>query len=71
MIHKYHIKDLFESIPDYRKNVILLFLIKDDVVILHEYGFPKDDINHLCSELKNFLVEQNDEHLEYIRDKVE
>ena len=28
--------DLFESVPDYRKNVLLIFLIKNDVTFLYE-----------------------------------
>ena len=31
MDHKYYFKDLFESIPNYRKIVSLTFLIENDV----------------------------------------
>ena len=34
-----YFKDLFESIPDYRKIVLLMFLIKKDNDLLHECGF--------------------------------
>ena len=40
-------KDLFESIPDYKKIVLLLFLIKNVVNFLYECGFLKGDINYL------------------------
>ena len=30
---------MFESIPDYRKIVLLVFLIKNDVNFLYECGF--------------------------------
>ena len=40
-----YFKVLFESIPDYRKIVLLMFLIKNDNDLLTECGFLKDDIN--------------------------
>ena len=36
-----YFKDLFESIPDYRKIVLLMFLIKDDKNLLKENGFQQ------------------------------
>ena len=47
-----YFKDLFESIPDYRKIVLLMFLIKNDNDLLKECGFLKSDIIDLCLELK-------------------
>ena len=32
-------KDLFESIPDYKKFVILMFLIKNDVIFYTNVDF--------------------------------
>ena len=46
-----YFKDLFESIPDYEKIVLLMFLIKNDVKFLYEGGFLKGDINFLYNEL--------------------
>ena len=45
---------LFESIPDYKKVVLLMFLIKNDVNFLYECGFLKGDIKFLYKEYKNF-----------------
>ena len=56
-----YFKDLFESIPDYRKIVLLMFLIKDDKNLLKEIGFSKSDINLLSLEFKNILLEQHEE----------
>ena len=42
-----YFKDLFESIPDYRKIVLLLFLIKNDKDLLCEVGFSERDIYRL------------------------
>ena len=43
-------KDIFESIPDYRKIVLLVFLIKDDKKFLLEIGFTNKDIDRLSLE---------------------
>ena len=64
-----YFKDLFESIPDYKKIVFLVFLIKNDVSFLHECGFLKGDINFLYKEVKNFLLELNDDYLDHIKNQ--
>ena len=38
-----YFKDLFESIPDYRKIVLLMFLFQDDKNLLREIGFSERD----------------------------
>ena len=38
-----YFKDLFESIPDYRKIVFLMFLFQDDKNLLREIGFSEHD----------------------------
>ena len=47
MDNVYYFKDLFESIPVFKKIVFLMFLIKNDVNFLCECGFSKGDINYL------------------------
>ena len=56
--------DLFESIPDYKKLVLLMFLIKNDVNLLYECGFLKGDIHYLYKEFKNILHELNEQYLD-------
>ena len=63
--------DLFESILDYRKIVILIFLIQNDKSLLHEVGFSQRDIIILNLEFKNILLEQNEEYLSYIKNREE
>ena len=41
MDHVNYFRDLFESIADYRKIVLLILLIKNDIDILTECGFLK------------------------------
>ena len=50
--------DLFESIKDYRKIVLIIFLIQNDKNFLKEIRFSKTDINLLNLEFKNILSEE-------------
>ena len=56
MDHVLYFKDLFESIPDYRKKVILMFLSEKDADLLKDCGFLKSDINRLKKEYKMFYL---------------
>ena len=42
-----YFKDLFETIPEYRKIVLILFSIKSDDHFLIECGLLNSDINRL------------------------
>ena len=66
-----YFKDLFESIPDYRKIVFLLFLIKNDKDLLREVGFSERDINRLILEFKNILIDQHEKYLDYNKNEEE
>ena len=66
-----YFKDLFESIPDYKKIVLLMFLIKNDVNFLYECRFLKGDINFLYKEFTNILLEMNEEYLSDIKNREE
>ena len=62
---------MFESIPDYRKIVLLIYLIQNDKNLLKEIGFSKKDINHLNFQFKNILIEEHENFLDYIKDQEE
>ena len=64
-------RDIFESITDYRKIVLLIFLIQNDKKLLEEIRFSKKDINHLNFQLKNILIEEQENFLDYIKDREE
>ena len=66
-----YFEDLFESIPDYKKIVLLMFLIKNYVNFLYECGFLKGDINFLSKEFKNILLELNEDYLDHIKNQEE
>ena len=71
MNNENYFKDIFESIPDYRKIVLLIFLIQNDKNLLKEIGFSKADINSLNLEFKNILLEEFENYLDYIKDQEE
>ena len=66
-----YFKDIFESIRDYRKIVLLIFLIQNDKFLLKEIGFIKNDINRLNLEFKNILLEEFENYLDYIKNQEE
>ena len=66
-----YFKELFESIPDYRKIVLLIFLIQNDKNLLKEIGFSKNNINLLNLEFKNILLNEFEDYLDYIKNEEE
>ena len=48
--------DLFESVPDYKKIVLIMFLNRNDVTFFNEFGFLKGDINFLYKKLKKHFT---------------
>ena len=66
-----YFKDLFESISDYRKIVLLIFLIQNDKNLLKEIGFSKNDINLLNLEFKDILIDEFENYLDYIQNEEE
>ena len=71
MNYENYFKDIFESIHDYKKIVLLIFLIQNDENLLKEIGFSKNDINLLNLEFKKILIEQNEDFLSYIKNQEE
>ena len=79
MNYENYFKDMFESIPDYRKTKLLNFLKKlkiymmkqTDEDLLKECGLSKKYINRLNKKFKNFLREQNKECLDHIKNEEE
>ena len=51
-----YFNEIFESKPEYKKNVLLMFSIENDVNFLYECGFLKGDINFPCKEYKNIFT---------------
>ena len=59
--------DMFESKADFRKMVLLMFSIENDVNLLYECGFLKGDLHYLYKKFKNILLALNQEYLDYIK----
>ena len=45
-----YLKNLFESLPDYKKIVLIMFLIQNDKILLHEIGSSERDNNRIILE---------------------
>ena len=71
MNYEKYFKELFKSISDYKKIVLLIFLIHNDKNLLTEIGFSKNDINQLNLEFKNILINEFEEYLDYIKNEEE
>ena len=71
MNYKNYFKDIFKSITDYRKILLLIFLIQNDKNLLKEIGFSKNDIILLNLEFKKILLEEFENYLDYIKDQEE
>ena len=71
MVNINFFKNLFESIPEYRKIVLIIFLIPNDDDLLKESGFLKSDINRVKNEFKIILMEQNKEYLDHNKNEEE
>ena len=48
--------EIFESVSDNRKLVLLRFIIKNDAHLLTESGFSKNYINRLYKKIKKFFT---------------
>ena len=66
-----YFKDMFESTSDYRKKVLLTFLVENDDDLIKECGFLKSDIIRLNKKMKTILIEQNEEYLYFIKNQEE
>ena len=64
-----YFKDIFKSIPDYRKIVLLIYLIQNDENLLKEIGFSKNDINSLNLNFKIILLEEYENYFYYIKNE--
>ena len=66
-----YFKDIIESIHDYRKIVLLIFLIQNVKNLLLEVGFSERNINRLNFEFKNILIEQHEHYLNHVKNEEE
>ena len=62
---------MIKSITDCKKTVLLKFLFKNVKDFLTKCGYLKDGIYCLCEKIKNCLIEENEEYLDYIQNEEE
>ena len=67
MENENYFKDIFESIHDYKKTILLIFLLQNDKNLVKEIGFSKNDINRLSIEFKKISLGEFEEYLSYIK----
>ena len=53
------------------KNILLMFLIKNDADLLNDSEYLKTDINRLIKDFKTILMEQNEDYLDHIKNEEE
>ena len=71
MNYENYFKDIFESIPDYKKIVLLIFIFQEVRKLLLEIGFSENDIDCINLEFRKILIKQHEESLDYIENEEE
>ena len=71
MNYENYFKEFSGSFEDYRKIVLLMFLIQNVKNLLHEIGFSAHDVNRLNLDFKNIFIEQHEEYLDHIKNEEE
>ena len=66
-----YFKNLFESVTDYRKIVLLMFLSQNDKNLIKEIKFSKNDNIRLILECKKIFLEQHEEYLDFVKNEDE
>ena len=62
-----YFKDMLESIPNYRKIILLCFIIKRDNVILREFGLSDDFLEKLYNDCKQIMISDMDQYFSHIK----
>ena len=62
-----YFKDMLESIPNYRKIILLCFIIKRDDVMLKEFGLSDNFIKKLYNDCKQIMISDMDQYFSHIK----
>ena len=62
-----YFKDMLESIPNYRKFILLTFIIKRDIVMLEEFGLSDNFIEKLYNDCKQIMISDMDQYYSHIK----
>ena len=62
-----YFKDMLESLPNYRKIILLCFIIKKDDIMLREFGLSDDFIEKLYNDCKQKMISDMDQYFTHIK----
>ena len=62
-----YFKDMLESIPNYRKIILLGFIIKRDDLMLKEFGLSDDFIKKLYDDCKQIMNSDMDQYFSHLK----
>ena len=62
-----YFKDMLESIPNYRKIILLCFIIKKDDIMLKEFGLSDKFIKNLYDDCKQITNSDMDQYFSHIK----
>ena len=62
-----YFKDMLNSIPYYRKIILLCFIIKRDDTMLKEFGLSDSFIEKLYNDFKQIMISDLDENFSHIK----
>ena len=62
-----YFKDMFNSLPYYRKIIFLCFIIKQDYDMLKEFGLSDSFIEKLYNDCKQIMESDMDQNLRHIK----
>ena len=66
-----YFKDMFATIQDYKKIIILFFIIKQDNDLLIECGLSQNEIKTLYDECKNIINEEMEIYFSHVKNQEE
>ena len=62
-----YFKDMLNSVPYYRKIILLCFIIKRDDWMLREFGLSDEFIEKLYNDCKQIMESDMDQHFSHIK----
>ena len=68
-----YFKDMLNSIPNYRKIILLCFIIKREHTMLKEFGLSDDFIEKLyngCKQIMESEMDQNFSHIKNLEESI-
>ena len=58
---------MLESVPNYRKIILLCFIIKRDDIMLKEFGLSDNFIKKLYDDCKQIMINEMNQYFSHIK----